>query len=80
MQGSADLLMSLFGGAAGFASGFVRRAIGFHLLATAALIAAGLLVVAAYTTRRSLEATAETVAVSGPPAGPVLLHPDPRVG
>lgn len=75
VQGSADLLMSLCGGVAGFASGFVRRAIGFHLLATAAVVATGLLVVAAYTTKRNLEADS-----SGASAAPVLLHPDPRVG
>jgi len=79
VQGSADLLMSLCGGVAGFASGFVRRAIGFHLLATAALIATGLLVVAAYTTKRNLD-TASSAPVSGPAAAPVRLHPDPRVG
>lgn len=52
VQGTADLLMSFCGGVAGFASGFVRRAIGFHLLATAATLAGGALVVLAYTARR----------------------------
>jgi fucose permease len=32
-QGVSDLAMSLCGGCAGFASGFVRDAIGYHLLA-----------------------------------------------
>ena len=45
VQGTADLLMSLFGGSAGFASGFIRRAWGFHLLAVGATVAAGLLMV-----------------------------------
>ena len=47
VQGVADLSMSFCGGLAGFASGFVRRAVGFHLLSTMATIAAGLLLVAA---------------------------------
>ena len=47
VQGVADLSMSFCGGLAGFASGFVRRAVGFHLLAAMATIAAGLLLVAA---------------------------------
>ncbi len=41
VQGAADLLMSLCGGVAGFGSGFVRRAVGFHMLATLATVAAG---------------------------------------
>lgn len=35
-QGLSDMAMSLCGGAAGFSSGFVRDAIGYHLLAGAA--------------------------------------------
>lgn len=55
VQGVADLAMSLSGGVAGFASGFVRRAVGFHMLAGFAGVAAGLLLVAAYAARpRSL--------------------------
>jgi hypothetical protein len=45
VQGTADLLMSFCGGLAGFSSGFVRRAIGFHLLSTASLVLAGVLLV-----------------------------------
>ncbi|NBY57763.1 MAG: MFS transporter [Actinobacteria bacterium] len=45
VQGVADLLMSFCGGLAGFASGFVRRAIGFHLLSFSALVLAAVLVV-----------------------------------
>jgi MFS family permease len=48
VQGVADLLMSFCGGLAGFASGFVRKAIGFHLLSASATVAAGLLLVVAY--------------------------------
>ena len=48
VQGVADLSMSFCGGLAGFASGFVRRAVGFHLLSAMATIAAGLLLVAAF--------------------------------
>jgi MFS family permease len=47
VQGVADLSMSFCGGLAGFGSGFVRRAVGFHLLAAMATIAAGLLLVVA---------------------------------
>lgn len=46
VQGAADLCMSLCGGAAGFASGFVRRAFGFHMLSNAGTLLAGLLIVA----------------------------------
>lgn len=49
VQGAADLVMSFCGGLAGFGSGFVRKAIGFHLLAAGAMVAAGVLVVLAYT-------------------------------
>jgi MFS family permease len=52
-QGAADLLMSFCGGMAGFASGFIRRAVGFHLLAASATVAAGLLLVSAYAAHRS---------------------------
>ena len=52
VQGTADLTMSFCGGMAGFASGFVRRAVGYHLLAAGATLAAGLLLVLAYTASR----------------------------
>jgi len=52
VQGSADLMMSLCGGLAGFSSGFIRRAVGFHMLATLAMVAAGALLVAAFTAQR----------------------------
>ena len=47
VQGTADLTMSLCGAVAGFASGFIRRAVGYHVLADVAAAAAlGLLLVA----------------------------------
>jgi MFS family permease len=54
-QGAADLLMSLCGAVAGLASGFVRRALGFHLLAAAAILAAGWLLIVASTARHRAE-------------------------
>ena len=48
VQGSADLLMSLCGGLAGFASGFVRHAVGFTMLANLAAVGAAALIVLAY--------------------------------
>lgn len=52
VQGIADLMMSFCGGMAGFSSGFIRKAVGYHLLATGATIAGGLLLVAVYAVRR----------------------------
>ena len=40
VQGSADMAMSFFGGLAGFSSGFIRKAVGYHVLATFALVLA----------------------------------------
>ncbi len=60
VQGSADLMMSFCGGLAGISSGFIRRALGYHLLSMAATIAAGGLLVLAYVvlsrSRRALTA------------------------
>jgi MFS family permease len=54
VQGTADLTMSLCGAVAGFASGFIRRAVGYHVLADVAAAAAlGLLVAAYVASRRS---------------------------
>jgi MFS family permease len=53
VQGTADLLMSVCGGLAGFSSGFVRRAVGYHALAGLATIAAGGLLAAAYRAHRT---------------------------
>ncbi len=52
VQGTADLLMSLCGALAGFSSGFIRRAAGYHVLADLAAIAAGTLLVVAYLANR----------------------------
>lgn len=57
-QGSADLLMSLCGGTAGFSSGFIKTAWGYHWLANGATVAAGgLLVLAFYAQRLSPAST-----------------------
>jgi MFS family permease len=53
VQGSADLIMSFCGAIAGFTSGFVRAAWGFHTLADIGILLAGLLLVAAFTASRS---------------------------
>jgi MFS family permease len=53
VQGAADLTMSLCGGAAGLASGFVKHSVGFHMLSNAGTLAAGFLLVAALTAVRS---------------------------
>jgi MFS family permease len=61
VQGSADLAMSFCGGLAGFSSGFIRRAVGFHILATLATVAAGLLLVAAASARSRSQQSARLV-------------------
>ncbi|MBU6201550.1 MAG: MFS transporter [Acidobacteria bacterium] len=43
VQGRADLLMSLLGGASGFLSGFIRQALGYHVLALVGTALAGVL-------------------------------------
>jgi predicted MFS family arabinose efflux permease len=48
VQGSADLLMSLCGGAAGLSSGFIRRAVGYHMLSVLGIALSGALLVAAW--------------------------------
>jgi len=48
VQGAADMAMSFFGGLAGFSSGFIRKAVGYHLLSTLALVLALLLAGAAW--------------------------------
>jgi MFS family permease len=52
VQGAADLCMSACGGLAGFASGFVKHAAGFHTLANLGTLAAGALLVGAIVQRR----------------------------
>lgn len=61
-QGTSDLMMSLCGAVAAFASGFVKDSLGFHLLANLATFIAGLLLVYAWSVglrRRSSAALAE---------------------
>lgn len=48
VQGSADLMMSFCGGMAGLSSGFIRKAVGYHMLSNVATIAGGMLLVAAF--------------------------------
>ncbi len=48
VQGSADLVMSFCGGTAGLAAGFIRKAIGYHMLANLGGLAAALMLVAAF--------------------------------
>ena len=45
VQGAADLLMSFCGGLAGFSSGFIRKAFGFHMLSNLGTILALALVI-----------------------------------
>jgi MFS family permease len=52
VQGSADLLMSLCGGIAGFSSGFIKAAWGYHMLANGATVAAAVLLGAALVARK----------------------------
>lgn len=47
VQGVADMSMSFFGGMAGFSSGFIRKAVGYHVLSTFALVLAMLMVAVA---------------------------------
>jgi MFS family permease len=56
VQGTTDLCMSALGGVAGFSSGFVKHALGFHMLANLGTVAAGVLLVAALSRRRRLSA------------------------
>lgn len=62
VQGTADLTMSFCGGLAAFGSGFIKQAWGFHLLADAAtLLAGGLLVTAWVRWRLSGRAVSSTI-------------------
>ena len=53
VQGAADLMMSLCGGLAGFSSGFVKRALGYHMLSNLGSVAALALLVVAVRAIRS---------------------------
>ncbi len=48
VQGSADLMMSFCGGLAGLSSGFIQKAVGYHMLSVAAMLLAGILLVASF--------------------------------
>ena len=52
VQGSADVMMSLCGGIAGFSSGFIRKAIGYDMLSSIAMLLAGALIAVAYSSYR----------------------------
>ena len=47
VQGAADLTMSFCGGLAGFSSGFIRKAFGFHMLSNLGTVLALILVIVA---------------------------------
>ena len=51
VQGTADLAMSLCGGMAAFASGFIKQSFGFHLLANASAMLAAALLLAIWLTK-----------------------------
>ncbi len=53
VQGAGDLLMSLFGGSAAFASGFIKASFGYSTLAYAGTLLAGVLLVYSMASRRS---------------------------
>ncbi len=55
VQGSADLIMSFCGGLAGFGSGFVKKAWGYHVLSNFGLVAVGGLFVIALAAFRSTQ-------------------------
>ena len=58
VQGAGDLLMSLFGGAAAFSSGFVKQSFGYSTLAYSGTVLAGALLVYTMANRRSAVSTA----------------------
>jgi MFS family permease len=53
VQGAGDLLMSLFGGGAAFASGFIKASFGYSTLAYAGTLLAGVLLVYSMASRRA---------------------------
>lgn len=62
VQGSADLMMSLCGGIAGLSSGFIRKAVGYHMLSVAALTGCAMLLVAAFFAHRRAQLALATAA------------------
>jgi MFS family permease len=61
VQGSADLMMSFCGGLAGLSSGFIRRAVGYHMLSAVATVLAGALLVSAFYSFRRWQLQSETM-------------------
>jgi MFS family permease len=57
VQGTSDLTMSFCGALAAFSWGFVKQSFGFHLLANAAAVLAGCLLVSAWLAAARLRAT-----------------------
>ncbi len=60
VQGTSDLMMGVFGATAGFGSGFVKRAYGFHVLAEIGAVIAVALVVTLLRVLRLRQADAAT--------------------
>jgi MFS family permease len=58
VQGAADLTMSFCGGLAGFSSGFIRKAVGYHVLSNVGTGLAGLLLIVVMW--KKVSATSET--------------------
>ncbi len=54
VQGAGDLLMSLFGGAAAFSSGFIKQSFGYHTLAYAGTLLAAILLVYTMSSRAAV--------------------------
>ena len=73
VQGTSDLTMSLCGAVAGFSSGFIRRAVGYHVLADLAAAAALGLFIAAYVSARRTAPPSRPTAVPEPAAAGVSL-------
>jgi MFS family permease len=61
VQGTSDLMMGLFGAAAGFGSGFVKRAWGFHRLAEAGAVVSMIMIVTLVRVLRARQAEAAAV-------------------
>ena len=62
VQGAADLTMSFCGGLAGFSSGFIRKAVGYHVLSNIGTLLAGILLVLVML-KKSRKVIAQKVAV-----------------
>jgi len=62
VQGAADLTMSFCGGLAGFSSGFIRKAVGYHVLSNIGTVLAGMLLVVVMLRKSSM--SSESVGAS----------------